>query len=64
MNIGQVISGLVFVFGGVALILVAIFSKGAWPALIYGIPIFVLGIVILFYTKEDAIERIKGRKEK
>ena len=45
-------------------IIVAIFVGGAWPALIYGIPAFVIGIVILFYTKEDAIERIKGRKEK
>ena len=55
------------------LILISIsFFTSSWPAtwgilLIYGIPLFILGLVIFFNKKEDKIEPIKsqgGKKRK
>ena len=62
MNIGQLISGLVLIFGGLILVVVAIisgFKGGGWIALVYGIPALILGIAILLYQKEDEIEQVK-----
>jgi uncharacterized membrane protein HdeD (DUF308 family) len=77
MNLGQLISGGVLVIGGIVLIIVAIFNGfmgDSWVALIYGLPALIVGLVILFYKKEDKIEKIKkinypkpakgGRKKK
>ena len=63
MRIGQLIPGLIFVVGGIALIILAVINSlrdGSLIALIYGIPIFIVGIVILLNHKEDYIEPVKG----
>ena len=43
------------------LILIVISFKEVW-ILIYGIPIFIIGIIILFNFSEDKIEEIKKVK--
>lgn len=43
------------------LVLIGISFKEAW-ILIYGIPVFVIGVIILFNSKEDKIEEIKKAK--
>ncbi len=45
---------------GLFLIVLGIF-KDPW-VLIYGIPIFIIGIFIFFNKKEDDVEKIKGHK--
>lgn len=67
MNLGQLISGLVLTIGGIILIVVTVFSGfggGGLVALIYGLPALIVGLVILFYKKEDKIEQIKRRRKK
>jgi len=67
MNYGQLISGLILSIGGLFLSGLSLFNSLAearWVGLFYGIPALVLGLVILFYKKEDKIEQIKqGRKK-
>jgi len=61
MNIiSRTITGILAILLGLFLIVLSI-SKEPW-ILIYGIPIFIIGIFILFNKKEDDIEKIKGRK--
>jgi hypothetical protein len=55
-TLSRAITGALTVFLGVFLILVS-FSL-IW-LLFYGIPIFIIGIFILFNKKEDDIEKIK-----
>lgn len=65
MNTGQLISGIVLSGFGVALVFVAIFSGfkgGNFVALIYGLPALVIGLIILFNTKEDKIEQVRKRQ--
>ena len=67
MNLGQLISGLVLTIFGFVMIVVALFSgffEGGFVALIYGLPALVVGLVILFYNKEDKIEQIKRVRTK
>lgn len=70
MNVSQLISGLVLVIGGLFLVGLAVwhgFGGGSFVALIYGVPLFVLGLFILLNKREDYIEPIqrgvKGGKE-
>ena len=51
------------IFVGVGLILISLFSKtnSFWVALIYGIPILILGIIILLNKREDKIEKRKDK---
>jgi len=60
MKLGQLIPGTIMVLGGAFLISLAlIFSlKPFWIFLVYGIPIFVIGLIILLNTKEDSVEEI------
>ncbi len=65
MNIGQLITGTILTLGGIILAIIAIlngFKNGSFVALIYGIPILVIGIFILLNKKEDHIEPIKKMK--
>lgn len=63
MRAGRLIPGVLFLIVGAILIVVAAlhsFNGGSLVALIYGIPIFIVGIVILLNKKEDYIEPVKG----
>ena len=59
-TISRTITGVLAILLGLFLIIFSIF-KESW-SLIYGIPIFIIGIFIFFNKKEDNIEKIKGRK--
>ena len=58
------------VIGGLVLLVVALvygFKKESYVALIYGVPILIIGIFILLNKKEDKIEQVKktgGKKWK
>jgi len=65
--VSRIITGIIMTLGGLALVVVAIFSgvkDGGFALLFYGIPMFIFGIVILFNKKEDEIEQIKKMKVK
>ena len=56
----QMLVGVIMGVIGLFLIGLSFFVKEApWVALIYGIPILIIGIVIFFNKKEDNIEQIK-----
>lgn len=50
--------------GGLVLIILYLFNigEGFFVALIYGIPILIIGVVIFFNKNEDRIEQIKKMK--
>ena len=55
------IAGIVFVIGGLALLILSLFVP---PALLYAIPVFVIGIVILVtLRKQEEVEPIRKRKK-
>jgi len=57
----SLIAGILFTAVGAILLIVSIF---VWPLVIYGIVIFVIGMVILFTLKEqERIEPIRKRKK-
>ena len=67
MNLSRLITGIVMIVGGLFLIILSFFIKEApWVALIYGIPVLIIGVFILLNKKEDKIEPIKqtGGKNK
>lgn len=55
-------SGVVVLLLGVLLVITSIFVS--MFLLIYGIPLLVIGIIILLNKKEDKIEEIKFKKQK
>jgi len=55
-------SGVVVLLLGVLLVITSIFVP--MFLLIYGIPLLVIGIIILLNKKEDKIEEIKFKKQK
>ena len=57
----RLITGSIAVFAGVVLIILPFFlsEKSVFFTWIYGIPILIIGIFILFNKKEDKIEEIK-----
>ncbi len=60
MENSRLITSIVMMVVGLSLIILFFFiKKDSWVALIYGIPIFIIGIVIFFNKKEDKIEQIK-----
>ncbi len=59
-TISRTITGIFSILLGLFLIRVSILEN-FW-ILIYGIPIFIIGIYILFNKKEDNIEKIKSSK--
>jgi len=53
------------IVGGLFLIILSFFIKEApWVALIYGVPILIIGIFILLNKKEDKIEEIMSERRK
>lgn len=60
----RLIAGSISVFAGVVLIILPFFlsEKSVFFTWIYGIPLFVIGIFILFNKKEDRIEEIKSKR--
>ena len=65
MHLSQLIIGILFVIGGVALTILSFFA--GFFILIYGLPLLVVGVVILLNQKEDIVEPIKkngGKKSK
>jgi hypothetical protein len=65
MKLSQLLTGMIFILFGLFLIILYFFlSKDAWVALMYGIPIFIIGFFIFFNKKEDKIEQIKKIKKK
>jgi hypothetical protein len=61
VSISRLIIGLIFLLAGIFFIVLAIFT--VWWMLIYGIPLVILGIVILLNKHEDRIEKRKDLKE-
>ena len=59
MHLSQLIIGIVFILGGLALTIVAFFAS--LFILIYGLPLLIIGIVMLLNKKEDVVEPIKKR---
>lgn len=59
MHISQLIIGTIFILGGLILTVVAFFAS--LFILIYGLPILIIGLVILLNRKEDVVEPIKKR---
>lgn len=62
MNISQLITGIVLTLGGLVLIISTFFVKVYWVSLMYGIPLFIIGLYVLLNKKEDKIEQIKKRR--
>ena len=59
-TVSRIITGIIAILFGLFLIM-ASFLEDLW-VLVYGIPIFIIGIFIFFNKKEDEIEKIKGRE--
>jgi len=59
MHLSQLIIGIIFTIGGLILTVVAFFA--GFFILIYGLPLLVIGIIILLNKKEDVVEPIKKR---
>jgi len=51
--------GIMIIFG----LVLAIAGFFLFPLLFYGIPIFIIGLIIFFNKKEDKIELIKSRRK-
>jgi len=62
--ISRTITGSIIIVLGMVLVFVSVFF--AWFVLIYGIPLLIIGLFILFNKKEDEIEevKLKGGKKK
>ena len=54
--ISRTITGMILVFIGLILIVIGYFTLFTW---IYGWPILIIGLFILFNKSEDKIEKIK-----
>lgn len=59
MHISQLIIGIIFTIGGLILTIVAFFTS--LFILIYGLPLLIIGFVILLNRKEDVVEPIKKK---
>ncbi len=59
--ISRTITGGFMIAVGLTLIAISFFTM--FVPLIYGLPIFVIGIIIFLNNKEDKIEKIKNKKE-
>ena len=59
-TLSRTITGIVAIVLGLALILFGFIS---YVSVVYGVPIFIIGIFILFNKKEDYIEKIKTKAE-
>ena len=63
----RILIGSIFSIGGFVLTLIPLFisNKQSYLSWIYGIPLLIIGLIILFNKKEDKIEEInyKGGKK-
>ena len=59
--ISRTITGGFMMVVGLVLIVISFFTM--FILLIYGLPIFVIGIIIFLNTSEDKIEKIKNTRE-
>jgi len=59
--LSRTITGIIGIIGGLILIFFSFYST--YWLLIYGIPILIIGIFILFNKKEDNIEKRKDGKK-
>ena len=57
----RIITGTLATLFGLFLIILSVFED-FW-ILVYGIPLFIIGIFIFFNKKEDDIEEIKNRED-
>jgi|TARA_Y100000031_G_C7918314_1_gene247044 hypothetical protein len=62
-TISRTITGILVTLLGIYISIVS-FSKEPWATYIYGIPITIIGIYIIFNKKEDFIEKIKKIRRK
>ena len=62
MNISRLITGVGMLVVGVALAITFIFVAVS-VLLFYAVPVFIIGLFILFNKKEDEIEKIKWKKK-
>jgi len=58
-TMSRTITGILLIILGIILIYVSV-NESLW-VLIYGIPVLLIGLFILFNKKEDEIEQIKRR---
>lgn len=61
ISVSRLIIGMILLIGGIFFTILSIFT--AWWFLFYGIPLLILGILILFNKNEDKIEKRKDLKE-
>jgi len=59
-TLSRIITGIIAIALGVYLIVIGI---SEYYILFYGIPIFIIGVFILFNKKEDEIEEIKNKAD-
>jgi uncharacterized membrane protein HdeD (DUF308 family) len=65
MGKNQRIVGMIMSVVGLFLIGLSFFVKEAsWVALLYGVPLLIVGIIIFLNKKEDVIEQVKGQENK
>lgn len=64
MNVSQFITGIILIIVGLILVIVSFFTKPFFVPLIYGIPVLIIGLFILFNKKEDTVEKIKKSKRR
>ena len=60
--LSSIIIGIIFLIGGFILTILPVFSiikEAKWVSWIYGIPMLIIGIVLLFWKREDEIEQRK-----
>ncbi|HEA46578.1 MAG TPA: hypothetical protein ENH99_02245 [Candidatus Pacearchaeota archaeon] len=60
--ISRTITGTIIIILGALLIILSFFES--FFVLIYGIPLIIIGLIILFNKKEDEIEKIKTKRRK
>ncbi|MFH1801696.1 MAG: hypothetical protein ABH804_02605 [archaeon] len=66
MNSSRLITGGIMMMVGIVLVILPVFfaEKLTFLTWIYGIPILIIGLFILFNRNEDKIESIKYRERK
>lgn len=59
----RIITGTLVILFSLFLIILSILGIFGYGILVYGIPLFIIGIFIFFNKKEDDIEEIKNRED-
>lgn len=63
-TVSRTITGVAGCAIGVLFIVLSFFDTNTLALLVYGIPVLIIGLVILFNTKEDYVEPIKKKPSK